>query len=473
MPRKKTLHKKPEKKTRAKKAATLTTPRGMRDLLHNEYFTYQGFFEKAADIALYYGFQPIETPILEKEEVFARSVGEETDIVAKEMYAFSTKGRDRVALRPEGTAGIMRSYIEHGMLSLPQPVMLYYHGPFFRHERPQHGRARQFWQFGFEMFGTDQSVADALTIKLTHLILEEVGIKNLCVLINSIGDDQCRPAYIKELVAYYRKHINKLCTHCRKRLRVNPLRLLDCKNKHCADFKKDAPEIVGFLCEPCKRHLKEVLEYLDTMEIAYQIDHTLARGLDYYTRTVFEIVSQVEKNEVNENKDAESSDSDTQKDQGADKKTDQKEAVEEESLSLGGGGRYDNLARALGSKRDIPAVGAAIGVDRVTKAPGFSAPTPRVVKRPKVYFIQVGAGAKFKSFEVIEALRMARIPIAHSISKDTLSAQLGMAEKAKIPHIIILGQKEANEDAVIVRNMTTRSQETVPIAKIGEYFKKH
>ncbi len=465
------------KKTQKKaKEETLISPKGMHDILSEQYFTYRGFCEKTAEIALYYGFKPIETPILEKEEVFTRGVGAHTDIVSKEMYTFSTKGKDRLALRPEGTAGVMRAYLEHGMHSLPQPVLLYYDGPFFRHEKPQSGRLRQFSQFGFEALGADQSIVDALIIKLTYLALEEAGIKNLSVLINSIGDNHCRPQYIRELVAYYRKHIQKVCPHCRMRLKNNPLRLLDCKDKNCKEIAKDAPQSVSFLCEPCKHHFKEVFEYLEIMEIPYKIEHTLVRGIDYYTRTVFEIVTEKEKETPPtpppqaEKTEEEKKTTDEKKEIKTDEK---KESVEEpQMLSLGGGGRYDYLARALHGRRDVPAVGSAIGVDRVVGAPGFKAGTPRILKKPKVYFIQIGAGAKLKSFTVIETLRKAHIPVAHSISKDKLSVQLGMAERTGIPYIIIIGQKEANENAVIVRDMTTRSQETVPIEKLSEYLKK-
>lgn len=478
-PQKHTSH---ESGTKLKKQAGPIAPKGMRDILPGVYFSYQGFFEKAAEIALYYGFKPIETPMIEREEIFTRGVGVDTDIVGKEMYSFSTKGRDRVALRPEGTAGIMRAYLEHGMHSLPQPVMLYYHGPFFRHERPQRGRAREFFQFGFETLGAEQAIIDALTIKLTYTILEEVGIKNLCILLNTIGDAQCRPHFIKELIAYYRKHINKICAHCRMRLKKNPLRLLDCKEKQCKEIAKGAPNAIGFLCEGCKQHFKEVLEYIEIMNIPYRIEHALVRGIDYYTRTVFEIVSERETKILDEEKEGdkktdapvsvqkEGSEPSLQQDVSGSEELESEE--EEETLSLGGGGRYDHLARSLGSRRDVPAVGSAIGVDRVLSAPGFKAPFPRIVKKPKIYFIQIGAGAKLKSFTIIETLRAYHIPIAHSISKDKLSVQLGMAEKTGIPYIIILGQKEANEDAVIVRNMKTRSQETVPIAKLGEYLKK-
>ncbi|MBI2109324.1 MAG: histidine--tRNA ligase [Parcubacteria group bacterium] len=455
--------------SKEKKPGALLSPKGMRDILHEDFLSYQGFFEKAAEIALYYGFKPIETPILEKEGVFTSGVGLETDIVGKEMYSFSTKGKDRLALRPEGTAGIMRAYLEHGMHSLPQPVMLYYYGPFFRHEKPQKGRAREFFQFGFETIGAAEPIIDALTIKLTHLILEEVGIKNLTILINSIGDSRCRPNYIRELTAYYRKHINKICAHCRMRLKKNPLRLLDCKEAACKELAEKSPDIMGFLCEDCREHFKEVLEYLEIMQIPYFLKHTLVRGIDYYTRTVFEVVSEQEESSAENTKEnTETKNTETKPSRESKEKT-----SAEPMLSLGGGGRYDHLARALGSRRDIPAVGSAIGVDRVLSAPGYSMPRPRIVKKPKIYFIQIGTGAKLKSFTVIEALRKVRIPLMHSINKDKLSVQLGIAERIGIPYIIILGQKEANENAVIVRNMKTRSQETVPIDKLGDYLKKH
>ncbi len=456
-----------------KKQEVPTSPKGMRDILSDVYFSYQGFFEKAAEVALYYGFKPIETPILEKVETFTSGVGSDTDIVSKEMYSFTTKGRDHLALRPEGTAGVMRAYLEHGMQTLPQPVMLYYHGPFFRHEKPQRGRAREFFQFGFEVLGSDQAIMDALTIKLTYLILEEVGIKNLCILLNSIGDSQCRPSYVRELTAYYRKNINKACAHCRMRLKKNPLRLLDCKEAQCVELAKEAPDIMGFLCDGCKRHFKEVLEHLEAMKIPYRLNHTLVRGIDYYTRTVFEVVSE---QEIKTEPEKEAATAPANEATAENAKEALKEAAlppEETVLSLGGGGRYDQLSRALGSRRVVPAVGAAIGVDRVLSAPGFLSPRPRIVKKPKIYFIQVGTGAKFKSFSVIETLRMAKIPVMHSISKDKLSVQLAMAEKTGIPYIIILGQKEANENSVIVRNMNTHSQETISIKKLEDYLKKH
>lgn len=417
------------------------SPKGMRDIMGEEYYCYQGFFEKAQEIAIYYGFKPIETPILEREEVFLSSIGEGTDIIDKEMYSLKTKGGDRLAMRPEGTAGIMRAYIEHGMQNQPQPVMLYSYGPFFRHDNPQKGRYRQLHQFSLEMIGTEKSIADALVIKTVACMLEEAGAKNIAVDINSMGDKECRPKYVKELTNYYRKHLSSLCNNCKNRFKTNPLRLLDCKDAKCQPIKEDAPESISYLCSHCKHHFKEVLEYLEETGISYRLNKNLVRGLSYYTRTVFEIIEEDADGEGN-------------------------------PLTIAGGGRYDYLAKALGSKKDTPAIGVAIGVDRVVGAPWYAQLSPRILKKPKVSFIQLGFEAKLKSINVIEILRKAKVPIWQSLSKDSLSAQLGIVEKMNIPYTIIFGQKEALENSVIVRNMANRSQDTVPIPKLLEYLKE-
>ncbi len=426
--------------------SSLQTPKGMHDLIGDDVFLYQGFAEKAAEIALYYGFKPIETPILEKEELFARGVGAGTDIVDKEMYTLKTKGGDKLAMRPEGTAPAMRAYIEHGMQSESQPIMLYYHGQYFRHENPQRGRYREFRQFGLEILGTKKSIADATIIRVTTLILEEAGVKDLGVKINSIGDNECRNSYRRELVNYYKKHLKDICVDCRERLKDNPLRLLDCKNPKCEPIKTSAPESISFLCGECKIHFKEVLEYLDQMGITYEIDSSLVRGLDYYSRTVFEVFT-----------------TEAPTEEGAETT---------KALALGGGGRYDYLAKILSGKKDIPAVGSAIGIDRIVRLPQYSKLTPRIVKPPKVFFIQLSFDAKLKSFEVTEILRKAKIPVSHSMSKDSLGSQLGIAERLGVPYTIILGQREAIDNTVIVRNMETRSQDTVPLPKLAEYLKK-
>ncbi len=413
--------------------------KGMRDIIDEQYYHFQGFFEKAQEIAVYYGFKPIETPIVEQEGVFTSSIGEGTDIIDKEMYTLKTKGGDHLALRPEHTAGLMRSYIEHGMQSLPQPLLFYSYGPTFRHDNPQKGRYRQFYQFDMDVLGSEKSILDALVIKTTWTILEEAGAKNLSVDINSIGDKECRASYIRELVSYYKKNINTLPAIDRERLKINPLRILDSKEEKTIELNQNAPDTLSSLCPDCKKHFKEVLEYLEKMEIPYNINKCLVRGLSYYTRTVIEIM--VDDEETGKR------------------------------ITIAGGGRYDYLAKQLGSKKDVSAVGIAIGVDRVVEAPWYSKLSPRIIKKPKIYFIQLGFDAKLKSLNVIEILRKGKVPIAQSISKDNLGAQLAVAEKLGMRYAIIFGQKEAIENSVIFRDMNNRSQDTVKLPNLLDYIK--
>lgn len=432
---------KKEKTSKAKVSAELASPKGMRDITAEEYYNFQGFFEKAQEVAVYYGFKPIETPIMEHEHIFTSGIGEGTDIIDKEMYTLKTKGGDHLALRPEHTAPLMRAYIEHGMQTLPQPVMYYQYGPVFRHDKPQKGRYRQFWQFDIDALGSDKSIMDALIIKVGMSILEEAGAENLSVDINSIGDKECRNAYIRELTNYYKKHLSALPAVDRERLKKNPLRILDSKEEKTKEINEGAPDAVSYLCPSCKKHFKEVLEYLEEMGITYNLNKCLVRGLSYYSRTVFEIIQ---------------------------------EPLEEggSTISIAGGGRYDYLGKQLGAKKDVAAVGFSVGVDRIIASPWYKKLSPRIMKKPKIYFIQLGAEAKLKSLNVIEILRKAHIPIAQSLSKDSLGTQLAIAEKLGIPYSLIFGVKEALENSVIVRNMQNRSQETVKIQKLLEYLKE-
>jgi len=429
------------KKKIKSKTKNLSSPKGMRDIINEEYYSFQGFFEKAQEVAVYYGFKPIETPIMEYEEIFTSGIGEGTDIVDKEMYSLKTKGGDHLALRPEHTAPLMRSYIEQGMQNMPQPVMFYQYGPVFRHDNPQRGRYRQFWQFDLDSLGSDKSIVDALVIKTGISILEEAGAPNLSVEINSIGDKECRHVYIRELTSYYRKHINNLAHIDRERLKTNPLRILDSKEEKTKEVNENAPDAISFLCASCKKHFKEVLEYLEEMNIGYNINKNLVRGLSYYTRTVFEIYT--------ENKEGDGL-----------------------PVQIAGGGRYDYLARQLGSKKDVPAVGFSIGVDRIISSPWYKKLSPRIMKKPKIYFIQLGSEAKLKSLNIIDILRKAHVPIAQSLSKDSLGSQLAIAEKLNVPYALIFGVKEAIENSVIVRDMSNRSQETVKLKNLLEYLKE-
>jgi histidyl-tRNA synthetase len=428
--------------TKKEKKETPTSLKGMYDVMDETYYAYQGLFEKAQEVAVYYGFKPIETPVLEKEDVFISAMGEGTDVIDKEIYSFRSKGGDRLSVRPEYTASIMRAYLEHGMQTLPQPVMLYSYGPVFRHENPQKGRLRQFRQFNLEILGTSKSVADALIIRTLITILEEFGFKDLTVDINSMGDKETRPAFIKELTSYYKKHLGSLCKDCHERLKTNPLRLLDCKQSQCQPFKEDSPSSISFLSNDARSHFKEVLQYLEEMGIAYRVNNSLVRGLDYYSRTVFEVI-----------------------------KTDIDENGKEREITITGGGRYDYLAKMMGSKKDVPSVGTGLGIERIMMFPECKTLAPRIMKAPKVYFIQLGFEAKLKSLCIVETLRKARIPVHQSISKDSLGAQLSSAEKMEVPYCIIFGQKEAMDNTVIVRHMSTRSQDTVKIDALSDYIK--
>jgi histidyl-tRNA synthetase len=416
--------------------------KGMYDIFDEQYYAYQGLFEKAQEVALYYGFKPIETPVLEREEVFVSAIGEGTDVVDKEMYSFRSKGGERLSLRPEYTASVMRAYLEHGMQTLPQPVMLYSYGPVFRHENPQKGRLRQFRQFNLEILGTSKSIADALIIRTLTTILEEYGFKDLIVDINSMGDKETRPTFIKELTGYYKKHLESLCKDCHERIKTNPLRLLDCKQPGCQPFKENAPSSLSFLSNDARSHFKEVLQYLEEMGIPYRINNSLVRGLDYYSRTVFEVI-----------------------------KVDTDDNGKEKEITITGGGRYDYLAKMMGSKKDIPSVGTGLGIERIMMFPECKKLLPRIMKPPKVYFIQLGFEAKLKSLCIMETLRKNKIPVYQTLSKDSLSAQLAQAEKMEIPYCIIFGQKEAMDNTVIVRNMSIHSQDTVKIDALSDYIK--
>jgi len=434
------MKKKTVKKLPKEKARELASPKGMRDIMNEEYYNFQGFFEKAQEIAVYYGFKPIDTPLLEQEDIFTSTIGEGTDIVDKEMYTLRTKGGDHLAMRPEHTAPLMRAYIQHGMQNMPQPVMFYQYGPVFRHDKPQRGRYRQFWQFDLDSLGSEKSIMDALVIKVGMTVLKEAGAENLSVEINSIGDKECRNGYIRELSNYYKKNLANLGVIDRQRLKTNPLRILDSKDEKTIEVNLNAPDSISFLCASCKTHFKEVLEYLEEMDINYTINKNLVRGLSYYTRTVFEVYT---------------------------------ESTSEESprMQIASGGRYDYLAKQMGGKKDVPSVGFSMGVDRIVESPWYKKLNPRIIKKPKMYFIQLGAEAKLKSLNVIDILRKAHIPIAQALSKDSLGSQLAIAEKLDIPYAIIFGVKEALDNSVIVRDMSNRSQETVKMAKLLEYLK--
>jgi len=413
---------------------------GMHDVLPQDQVYFKRVQKAIESVANYYSFEKIETPILELTEVFQRAVGDDTDIVGKEMYTFRTKGGDLVSLRPEGTAGVMRSYIENGMQNMPQPVKLWYSGPFFRYERPQAGRFRQFHQFGFEAIGEKSPSIDSQIIQMSYDVLKELKFKNLTIEVNSVGDSECRPYFKKILTNYLKSKRSSLCTDCQRRLKENPLRIFDCKEEKCQRVKASAPQIIDHLCEKCHAHFKQVLEFLDELELPYTLNPYLVRGLDYYTKTVFEIIETTE---------------------------------DGKSLgSLCGGGRYDNLSKMLGG-RDTPGCGSAAGIERIvallkTKETSIGAKT----EEPKIFLAQLGQLAKRKSMKLFEEFRSAKIPVAESFSKDSLKTQLRTANKLGIRWVLIFGQKEALEDFITLRDMDEGTQREIKLDKVVSEIKE-
>lgn len=424
------------------KTQSLQAPRGMHDILPADQPYWQFILKRAKVLLEDYGFERIDTPIVEMASLFVRTVGEDTDIVEKEMYTFKTKGGDILALRPEFTAGICRAYIEHGMHVLPHPIQLWSYGPLFRHDNPQAGRFRQFYQINLEVFGDESAAADAQIIFIAYKILESLGLKNLLVRINSIGDQNCRPQYIKALKDYYRGRDKKLCLSCQTRLKTNPLRLLDCKEEGCREMSKGAPQTVDFLDEDCKKHFKSVIEFLDEIKVSYLLDHRLVRGLDYYTRTVFEISFE------------------------------EKDGVATAPISLGGGGRYDRLIAMLGGQKTA-AAGWALGVERIVLALKDAQITPpESHSQPKLFIAQLGEMAKRKGLVLFEEFRRAGVSVRASFGRDSIKSQLKIANRLGTKYTLIVGQKEALEATVIIREMDSGVQETVPIEKVVDNIKE-
>ncbi|MBI2003411.1 MAG: histidine--tRNA ligase [Parcubacteria group bacterium] len=378
------------------KAKPIQSVKGMHDILPQDWPLREFIFKKAKTILEDYDYERIETPVLEETELFQRGVGEGTDIVEKEMYSFKTRGGDSVTLRPEGTASVVRAYLEHGMKSLPQPNKLYYIGPMFRHEQPQQDRYREFWQIGAEQFGEASFSADAEMIFAIWKIFEELGLKNSVTLkINSLGDKNCRPDYKKALKDYYKNKLKKVCVPCRAKFKKNILRMLDCIQQECKEIGAKAPQIFDFLDDDCKTHFKNVLEFLEEAQVPYIINPYLVRGLDYYTRTLFEVWSEEEGN----------------------------------SVQLAGGGRYDYLVELLGGQK-TEAVGWAIGVERTAgllKRKEIKIPGQKT--EPKIFLAQLGDLAKKRSLILFEQFRKAGIPLKASFTRDSIKSQLRIANR--------------------------------------------
>ncbi len=416
----------------------LQAPRGMRDFFGNTFQKRKNFFRTAEGLAEHYGFSGIETPILEHTEVFLKGVGEGTDIVDKEMYNLETAGGDRLTLRPEGTAAVMRAYIEHGMGTLPQPLMFYYGGPFFRHEKPQKGRYRQLYQFGLEIMGSKNPAHDALIIQTGYEILKQSG-KEIIVGINSIGNNNERAQYIQELKAFYKKHEHELGETDQKRIETNPLRILDSKDASTKKINENAPELLNSLGMESRIFFDDVLDYLDMLNIPYEVVPSLVRGLDYYEHTVFEFVTL-----------------DTQG---------------EKSHALGGGGRYDGLAETLGHNKAIPSVGLGLGVDRIIEIADEESFQDENEQK-KVFFISLGKEAHGRALALARELNSDTLQLHLALSDQKIGKQFERAEKLGFEQVLILGENEIKENTIILKNLKTRKQKIIFLDNLQEELEK-
>ena len=423
-------------------------PKGTYDILPDQQIWWEKIYKVVKEVAEAYGFSRIDTPILEEADLYIRGTGQQTDIVEKQMYTLRTKGGDKLALRPEFTPGVMRAYLENGMSNLVQPVKLYSLGPAFRYEKSQKGRYRQHQQMNFEIIDSQEPVADVQIIQLFFTIFKELNLKGINLQINSIGCLKCRPAYKKLLLNYYRNKSSRICSSCQKRLKRNPLRLLDCKEDKCIQIACGAPQVIDHLCEECHNHFKNVLEFLDELEISYFLNPQLVRGLDYYTKTVFEFWPESqEKDSLN----------------GPEKQGRQS--------SLGGGGRYDDLIKILGG-RETPAVGGAGGLERIIEQMKSQAKRIFLPAAPQVFLAQLGNLAKKRSLKLFEELRQAGLRSAESFTKDSIKSQLKLADKLGVKITLILGQQEVLDETVIIRDMLTGIQEIVPQNKLINQLKE-
>jgi histidyl-tRNA synthetase len=412
-------------------------PRGTNDILGNYMTAWNRLEEVVRDLCKDFGFKEIRTPIFEHTELFNRSVGETTDIVQKEMYTFNDKGNRSITLKPEGTAGVVRAYLERKLYADVQPTKLFYITPAFRYERPQAGRLRQFHQFGVESFGSSEAVADAEIIALGSNMLERLNIKNVELHVNSLGGPECRKKYNEVLKEFLNKNVDKLCNTCRERFEKNPLRILDCKNESCKEIIKDAPIAIDVLDKVCKEHFDTLLELLDAMGIKYVVDPWIVRGLDYYTKTVFEFIS----NEIGS--------------QG----------------TVCGGGRYDKLIEECGGS-STSAVGFGAGIERLLMTIEANNGPFEFEKELDIYIGSIGKEATKKAVYIINELRKNGISAESDLLNRSIKAQMKYANKMGAKYSIIIGDNELEEGKVNIKNMDAGEQEEVAINDIVEYMAK-
>ncbi len=411
-------------------------PRGTLDVLPQEQPYWDFVWQTANRLCAAFGYARLETPVFEQAALFTRGVGEATDIVQKEMYVFQDRGGQELALRPEGTAPVCRAYLQHGMHVLPQPIRLWYWSPIFRYDRPQAGRYRQHTQFGIEAIGEADASVDAEVIELLWRLYEELGLAGLTLHLNSIGDPNCRPAYLDVLRDYYRDKLKLVCNDCEGRYERNPLRLLDCKQERCQPVIAGAPPFTDYLCDDCAAHFQALRSYLEEVGIPYQLNPRLVRGLDYYTRTVFEVQPP---------------------DEGA-------------QSSIGGGGRYDGLIEQLGG-RPTPGIGFGCGVERVIinlKRQSASGGPPPESQRLQVYVAVQTAAARSIAFKLASDLRRKGVAALVASGERSLKAQMRQADALGAAYVAIIGERELRDGVVALRRLADGTQETVALSEVAE-----
>ncbi len=402
-------------------------PKGTKDILPSEIYKWQYIESKVKNIFENYGFKEIRVPVFENTELFQRGVGDTTDVVQKEMYTFDDKGGRSITLRPEGTAGVVRSYIENGMASLPSPVKLWYNMAMYRYENVQKGRLREFHQIGAEMFSTSSYLADVEIITMASKIFKVLNIPNVKLTINSIGCPTCRKKYQEALKEFIRPNLNMYCDTCKTRFEKNPMRILDCKEKKCKELNNGAPVILDYLCEECKTHFENVKNSLDSLDIKYIVDPGIVRGLDYYTKTVFEFIS------------------------------------EEEGYTVLAGGRYDGLVKELDGA-DTPAIGFAMGVERLVEVyEKYNKDNMVQDKNMSLYVAYIGKEANIFATKLVENLREADVFVEKDVTEKSLKAQLKYADKKNSKYLIIIGEDEIKNGEAKIKEMASGKEENIKL----------
>ena len=415
----------------------IQAPRGTNDILPQDAAVWQHLESKARDIFSAYNYQEIRTPIFENTDLFQRGIGEATDIVEKEMYTFEDKGGRSITLRPEGTASVIRSFLENKIYGQAQPTKYYYIGPMFRYERPQSGRFRQFHQLGVEAIASNDPALDAEIISLGMRLLQSFGLDELELHLNSVGCSKCRPDYVKKLKGYLNEHKEELCDNCQERIDRNPLRVLDCKNKSCQKVISDAPKITENLCDDCEEHFSEVQDYLDILSLDYIINPLLVRGLDYYTNTAFEI----------------------------------KDNALGAQNTVFGGGRYNGLAEEIGNK-DLPGIGFALGIERLLlslEAKDIELPVDSGVD---LYITVIGDKAKKESFKLLDKLRNSGFKTEIDYLGRSVGSQMKSADRMNAEYTIIIGENELDNNSATIRNMKSGDEKEIQLSNLLEEMKK-